>query len=88
MKGGHGAGGPEPGVDGDLLLLPVAQAAVVRDADVLLQLRDLRAAEQTRGVRPGRATPAQKSRDYLTRAKYTLSSRVTYDWTHTCWTGI
>lgn len=47
MKGGHGAWGPEPGVDGDLFLLPVAQAAVVRDADVLLQLRDLWVAEQT-----------------------------------------
>lgn len=46
VKRGHGASGTEPGVDGDLLLVPVAQAAVIGDADVLLQLRDLRGAEQ------------------------------------------
>lgn len=41
MKRGDGALGTEPGVDGDLLFLPGAQAAVIGDADVLLQLRDL-----------------------------------------------
>ena len=47
----------KPGVDGDLLFLPVAQAAVIRDADVLLQLRDL--TKQMRGVK---ARPVRLSR--------------------------
>lgn len=33
--------GPEPGVHRDLILVPLAEAAVVRQADVFLQLRDL-----------------------------------------------
>lgn len=49
MERGDGALWTEPGVDGDLLFLPVAQAAVIRDADVLLQLRDL--TEQMRWVK-------------------------------------
>lgn len=62
MKGGHGARGPKPGIDGDLFFLPVAQAAVIRDADVLLQLWDLWASEQTWKVETSLwDTPAQKS---------------------------
>lgn len=41
MQGGDGARGPKPGIDGDVFLLPIAQATVIRDADVLLQLWDL-----------------------------------------------
>lgn len=62
MKGGHGAWGPKPGIDGDLFFLPVAQAAVIRDADVLLQLRDLWVSEQTWKAETSLwDTPAQKS---------------------------
>lgn len=41
MQRGDGARGPKPGINGDVLLLPVAQATVIGDADVLLQLWDL-----------------------------------------------
>lgn len=41
MQRRHGAFRPEPGVDGDLVLVPVTEAAVVGQADVFLQLRDL-----------------------------------------------
>lgn len=41
MQGRDGAFRPEPGVDGDLVLVPVTEAAVVGQADVFLQLRDL-----------------------------------------------
>lgn len=47
MKRGDGAWGPKPGIDGDLFFLPVTQAAVIRDANVLLQLRDLWVSEPT-----------------------------------------
>lgn len=46
----------KPGVDGDLLFLPVAQAAVIGDADVLLQLRDL-----TKQMRWVKARPVRLS---------------------------
>lgn len=46
----------EPGIDGDLLFLPVAQAAVIGDADVLLQLGDL-----TEHMRRVKARPVQLS---------------------------
>lgn len=47
MKGGHSALGAKPGINGDLFLRPVAQAAVVGDADVLPQLRDLWVSKHT-----------------------------------------
>lgn len=41
MQRRDGASGPEPGVHRDLVLVPFAEAAVVRQADVFLQLGDL-----------------------------------------------
>lgn len=60
MKGRHSAWGPKPGIDGDVLLLPIAQTAVVGDTDVLLQLWNLWVSEQmwTVEARPvGHASP-------------------------------
>lgn len=56
MEWGDGALWAEPGIDGDLLFLPVAQAAVIGDADVLLQLGDL-----TEHMRRVKARPVQLS---------------------------
>jgi hypothetical protein len=54
MQRGDSSLGTKPGIDGDLVLLPVAQATVIRDADVLLQLRDLWVSEQHGELRPAR----------------------------------
>lgn len=62
MKWGHSAWGPKPGIDGDVLVLPVTEATVVGDADVLLQLWDLWVSEQMWKVRPCLwDSPAQNS---------------------------
>lgn len=75
MKGGHRSPGTKPGVNGDLVLLPVAQAAVVGNTDVPLQLRDL-GGQSTRGGRAlVRDAPAPKSTDHLTG--HTLPLHVT-----------
>lgn len=62
MEGRDGSLGTKPGVNGDLFFVPVAQATVVGDADVPLQLRDLWVSEQTWEAqsRPG-DTRAQES---------------------------
>lgn len=41
MQWGDGSLGTKPGIDSDLFLFSIAQATVIRDADVLLQLWDL-----------------------------------------------
>lgn len=73
MKGGHGSLGTKPGINGDLFLLPVAQAAVVRDADVLLQLRDLWGQSTGGRPSPGRGCTSPKVNGPSHRtAKHTL----------------
>lgn len=46
MQWGDGSLGTKPGIDSDLFLLPVTQATVIRDADVLLQLWNLRVVQK------------------------------------------
>lgn len=41
MKGGDSSLGTKPGINSDLIFFPVTQAAVIGDANVLLQLWDL-----------------------------------------------
>lgn len=66
--------GPNPGIDGDLLFLPLAQAAVIGDADVLLQLEDL--TEHMRAeLRPGLCNSAARCQLTL-KQKVILSSCV------------
>lgn len=48
MEWGDSARWPKPGIDGDRLFLSITEAAVVRDADVLLQLRDLKQSRHER----------------------------------------
>lgn len=59
MKGGHRSPGTKPGINGDLVLLPVAQAAVVGNTDVPLQLRDLWGSEHTGWGWGGMPSPGQ-----------------------------
>lgn len=49
MQWGDGALWTKPGIDSDLFLFSIAQATVIRDADVPLQLWDLRVAAESRG---------------------------------------
>lgn len=48
MQWGDGSLGTKPGIDSDLFLFPVTQATVIRNADVLLQLWDLRVVAESR----------------------------------------
>lgn len=41
MKWRHGPSWPKPSIDGNLVLIPLTQATVVREANVLLQFWDL-----------------------------------------------
>ena len=54
MERRDGSLGTKPGVNGDLFFVPIAQATVVGDADVPLQLRDLWVSEQTWEAESGR----------------------------------
>lgn len=67
MKGGHSSLGTKPGINGDLFLLPVAQAAVVGDADVPLQLRDLWGLEHRWEAEPQPGTHQPRSQRTISR---------------------